>query len=199
MADFQCAAAGSGSRCAPWYSGFMADLLSDEVRARIVAAWPDMLASIAAGELVMTALAAHGLNRKQVSRYILSNPAARQEWEEARETSADAFMDEAMTEARRDVDKELAQHVRTRIDTLKWAARIRNPRLYSDKSQVDVNVKTVDLTAIIRDAQARLEARQNRMIDVTPNNSGMLPDHAHAQPAATDLVKALDPALLALL
>jgi nitrogen fixation protein FixH len=173
--------------------------MADDLQTRIVAAWPDMLAGIAAGELVMTVLAQHGFTRKQVSRYILGNAIARKEWDEARETSADAFMDEAMTEARRDVDRELAQHVRTRIDTLKWAARIRNPRLYSDKSQVDVNVKTVDLTAIIRDAQARLEARNNRVIDVTPNNCESLPAHAYANDMAADVVKALDPALLALL
>jgi hypothetical protein len=45
-----------------------------------------------------------------------------------------------------------------KVDTLKWAARIRNPRLYGDKAQLDVNVRTLDLTRIISDAQARLAA-----------------------------------------
>ena len=47
-------------------------------------------------------------------------------------------------------------HARTRIDTLKWAARLRNPRDYSDKAQLDVNVRTVDLTRIIEQANQRL-------------------------------------------
>ncbi|HEY5636269.1 MAG TPA: hypothetical protein VIS77_05155, partial [Burkholderiales bacterium] len=51
-------------------------------------------------------------------------------------------------------------HARMRVDTLKWAARIRNPRLYGDKAQLDVNVRTVDLTRIIEAANARLAAAQ---------------------------------------
>lgn len=77
-------------------------------------------------------------------------------------------MDEAMTVARDpmvsvtdDSGKQVivrrdAAHARTYIDTLKWAARIRNPAAYGDKQQIDMNVRTVDLTAIIQAANARL-------------------------------------------
>ena len=173
--------------------------MANDTGERIRAAFPDVIARIAAGELIRDALKVHALERRDVSYHILRDPEARRLWDEAREMSADSFMDEAMQEARADVDKELAQHVRTRIDTLKWAARIRNPRLYSDKATLDVNVRTVDLTRIIQDANARLAAQQQGRIidaDAVSNNSGSLPAHACAERALTNLV---DPALLALL
>ena len=161
------------------------------------AAFPDLLAGIAAGELIKDLLAKHGLQRKTVSRLIVADRELHRQWDEARESSADAFMDEAMDVARSDIDKEYAQHARTRIDTLKWAARIRNPRLYGDRSSVDLNVRTIDLTRIIQDANARLAAQQQgRIIEGTSNNCGALPALAHAQ-TAPELQPALDHALLA--
>lgn len=177
-----------------WYSRGM----NETRRAHVASVFPLICAAVAAGELVKDCLAEHGLGRRELSAYLLSTPGAKALWEESREASADAFMDEAMNEARADVDKELAQHVRTRIDTLKWAARIRNPRLYGDKAQLDVNVRTVDLTSIIRDANARLAAvNQNRVIDVTPSKLGEVSAHPRAQSA--DLVAGILPAELAAL
>ena len=172
--------------------------MADDQCAKLIAAWPNMCARLAAGDLVRDILKDAGFTREQVSAYKLSSPAVRAQWDEAREASADSFHDEALDEARADVDKELAQHVRTRIDTLKWAARIRNPKMYGDKAQLDVNVRTVDLTRIIQDANARLAAQQQgRIIDVTPSNSGEAHALAHAQPA--DLAGALLPPELAAL
>ena len=177
-----------------------ADSLSAERRARIAALWPDILARLAAGELIKGLLLEHNLTRIDLARFKTSTPNAIVEWDNAREASADSLYDEAMDEARASVDKELAQHVRTRIDTLKWAARIRNPRLYSDKSSIDVNVRTVDLTKIIQDANARLAAQQQGRII---NNSSEQSADARAQSAALQLPievsAALDPALLALM
>lgn len=125
-----------------------------------------MIESLSAGDLIKDILASRGITRKVMYGYLAANPAKRQAWDIAREASADALYDEAMVVARTKVDKEYAQHARTHIDTLKWAARIRNPRLYGDKAQLDVNVKTVDLTAIIRDANARLAAsKQGALIE----------------------------------
>ena len=164
-------------------------MAESELRAKVAAAFPDMCARLAAGELVKNILKAHGLERKALTMYVLAHPDNRRAWDEAREASADAFHDEAMDQARADVHKDLAQHVRTRIDTLKWAARIRNPRLYSDKSTVDLNVRSVDLTAIIRDANARLAAQQQgRIIDATPSNSDSSAALAHAQTLALEQI-----------
>jgi hypothetical protein len=167
---------------------------------RLLKAWPQFIVRLAAGDLVRDILKDYDVSRGVLYGYLAANPAAKREWDMAREASADSLYDEAMDNARADVDKELAQHVRTRIDTLKWAARIRNPRLYSDKSQVDVNVKTVDLTSIIRDAQARLEARQQgRLIEGTAYNCDES-NASHARgPALNAPAVTLDPALLALL
>lgn len=137
-----------------------------EQKELIESAWTEIVESLAAGALVKDQLKTHGISRNAFYAYLAANPAKRAAWDMAREASADALYDEAMDIARSKVDKEYAQHARTHIDTLKWAARIRNPRMYGDKAQLDVNVKTVDLTAIIRDANARLAAaKQNPAIE----------------------------------
>lgn len=138
--------------------------ISEETRERIRKAWPDVLAGLAAGELVRDVLARNGISIGEKRAFILGEPGAKEAWDEAREASADAFMDQALETANNPTDD--AAHARTRIDTLKWAARIRNPRLYGDKAQLDVNVRTVDLTRIIQDANARLAAaREPRTIE----------------------------------
>jgi hypothetical protein len=174
--------------------------LDVEMRTRLLAAWPEFIARLAAGDLVRDIMKDHDVSRAVLYGYLAANPTAKREWDMAREASADALYDEAMDNARGEVHKDLAQHVRTRIDTLKWAARIRNPRLYSDKSQVDVNVRTVDLTQIIRDAEARLaHSRQGQIINGTAYNCDS-PDASHARELSPALpAVTLDPALLALL
>lgn len=168
--------AGRELQCS-WYPYGVTDI-SKETTERITAAWPTMCARLAAGDLTRDIYKAAGFSQYVISAYRLAHPGAAKAWQEARQASADALYDEAMDNARADVDKELAQHVRTRIDTLKWAARIRNPALYGDKAQLDVNVRTVDLTAIIRDANARL-ANANTM-RVVNDSSGAQQDHTRA-------------------
>jgi len=167
--------------------------MNPEQRARIAEAWPRLLAGLAAGDLIKTMLAREGLDRYHVSDYKLSVPGAKAAWDEARAASADSFMDEALDNARGPMED--PQAARVLIDTLKWAARIRNPAMYGDKSQVDVNVKTIDLTRIIQDANARLIAAQSGRViehdrlaltnisDHTDNNSELAPAITHAQSA----------------
>jgi hypothetical protein len=150
--------------------------MDEATRARIKAAWPEVCASLASGELAVAALAPTGLTRGQARHYMDSDSAARAEWASAREESADAFMERALECAMTDLPDGLAaQHARTRIDTLKWAARVRNPRVYSEKQTVDLNVRSVDLTAIIRDANARLaQAREPRLIEQVRDQAAAL-------------------------
>lgn len=155
----------------------MTTKIGPDLESRIAAAWPEMCADIEAGSLVIKAIGKHGFTRQHITAFLGRNPGARREWDLAKEASAESFMDMALETAinpgttiwegpdGKPLDKPLViaedyQHARTRIDTYKWAARIRNPRSYSDKSSIDLNVKTVDLTAIIRDANARLIASQ---------------------------------------
>lgn len=145
---------------------------------KLISAWPRLLAALADGELVKVMLAREGIDRNALRMFLSRYPERNAEWQRAKEDSAVAFMEEALEVARDPGDiarddkgepiigkdgKPLiialdSAHARTRIDTLKWAARLRNPREYSDKAQLDINVKTVDLTRIISEANARLAA-----------------------------------------
>jgi hypothetical protein len=150
--------------------------ISDATRARIAQAWPDIIAALADGELVRDALEGAGISRGMLRAYLDSDASARAQWDSAREQSAHAFMEQALDAANnRGLDP---AHARVRIDTLKWAARIRNPRLYGDKAQLDVNVRTVDLTRIIEAANARLAAAQ----------VGRIIEHAATVPALAELL-----------
>ena len=150
----------------------MVNRIGPDTEARIAAAWPDILEQIADGAEVRRALADAGFTRGMVRAYLANTPGARAQWDDAREASADTFMDMALEVANSKADD--AAHARTRIDTLKWAARIRNPRTYSDKAQLDVNVRTVDLTRIIEAANARLAAAQaGRVIEAESVRLGL--------------------------
>lgn len=184
----------------------MTTRISEQTRAQIRMAWPDILARLAAGDLVKDAT--KPFSRQEIACYRLTEPNAQAEWDSAREQSADAFMDEAMDIARaraeplRDMKGELilgkdgqpliiptdSAHARTHIDTLKWAARIRNPRLYGDKAQLDVNVRTVDLTRIISEANARLAAGSRGRIIEHNQQPGPGPMVAIARRALEDLL-----------
>lgn len=140
--------------------------IAPETIARIAAAWPDMLAKIAAGEQVGKTVDAAGFNRDLVRAYLANVPNARAEWDEAREASADAFFDQAQEIANStDGDPKIA---RVRLQALQWLAGKRNPRVYGERMSHDVTVKHVDLTRVIEAAQARLAgARAPALRDVS--------------------------------
>lgn len=143
--------------------------LSPETKARIAAAWPAICGRIAAGELIKDICKELGFHEALLRAFRLQHPDAQRAWDAAKEDSAAAFMEEALEVARDPgILGDKSAHARTRIDTLKWAARIRNPRSYSDKAQLDVNVKTVDLTRIIAEANARLAASRGRTLEHEP-------------------------------
>lgn len=146
--------------------------LGPAARAHLAQVWPEFLQRVAAGELIKEICAELGVTRGMYRAWIAEGGQARRtEWDLAREASADAFADMAIEEALANKSQVEAAHARTRIDTLKWAARIRNPRAYGDKAQLDVNVRTVDLTRIISEANARLAQRAGARVieqDATP-------------------------------
>lgn len=136
---------------------------SDTVK-RLDAAWPALLDKVAEGEPIGKSIRAAGFTPDTVRCYWGMFPERRRAWDLAKEQSADALADQALDTANdRDLDP---QHARVKIDTLKWLAAKRNPRLYNDKQTIDLNVKTVDLTAVIQDANRRLQAaQQGRIIE----------------------------------
>ena len=138
--------------------------ISPETAARIEAAWPALLELVASGRPIGASIRAAGFSPSMLRCYRDGNPQAAKEWENARIQSADAFADEI--QATIDNAELDPQHARVRVDSLKWLASKRNPRIYSDKAIIDMNVRAVDLTQIIRDAQLRLaQARAGRLIN----------------------------------
>ena len=130
--------------------------ISEETRARIRQAWPEILADIAGGSLIRDVLKRANITLHMARGYMDSTAGARDEWNQAKADSADAYFDEAAAIAYNPGSDPAS--ARVKADLFKWLAGKRNPRDYSDKATLDVNVRTVDLTRIISEANARLEA-----------------------------------------
>lgn len=96
--------------------------------------------------------------------------------------SADAFLDKAM-DAAENAGRD-AKAARVQLAAYQWIAEKRDPDRYGQRTRADINVRTVDLTKIIQDANARLIAQQQgRVIEHTSNNQAGADIRAHAQPA----------------
>ena len=137
----------------------MATRISAETADRIARAWPTLLDALAAGEVMAPHYQAAGLTADQVRVWRVAQGAGTErEWDAAREQSADAYLDMILEVANNPMPD--SGSARVKIDALRWVASKRNPRAYSDKAQLDVNVRTVDLTRIIEAANVRLAASQ---------------------------------------
>jgi hypothetical protein len=157
----------------------MADCkISEETMRRIAAAWQDMLGRIADGDQIRRVIEDAGFSTGMVRAYRAAVPSADAEWQRAKEESADAYSDEVAAIANNPgPDAALA---RVRADILKWLASKRNPRVYSDKHTLDVNVKTLDLTRIIQDANARLAGRRPVILEHAPSAPALAHDASAA-------------------
>ncbi len=143
--------------------------------AKVAQAWDSILEAIAAGEEIKVACKAHGFTREMVYAYYGADKELRAQWERARTSSADSFMDEALATAR---NSELdPSHARVLVDTLKWAAAKRNPDHYAERTRQDINVKTLDYSAILARAEARL-AQQRAPALIDGRTGALLPDIA---------------------
>lgn len=164
--------------------------LSPEVAAKVAAAFPDILQAISNGARVDQTCALHGLDRRIVWQYWSTDPQRRTQWYDAMKESADAFADKAL-DAAENASRD-AKAARVQLATYQWLAEKRDPDRYGQRMRTDVNIKTVDLTKIIQDANARLiAAQQGRVIEHDTSSNSRAPDsRAHAQ---------LDPALLSTL
>lgn len=175
---------------APWYYGYMTQPLSAARRELIGGHWPEILKAIAAGARVDKTCEAHGLSRIDVWQYRNGNPELTAQWYDAMKDSADAFLDRMLEEI--DGAGKDAKAARVRLTALQWIAEKRDPDRYGQRIRSDVNVKTVDLTAIIKDANARLiAAQQGRVIEHTDNNCEASNLRAHAHPALPLALSAL--------
>lgn len=144
------------------WKGMPNDRIGPELRARIAAAWPEVCAEVAAGGHVGNAYAARGFTRGNAAAFLAENRDARVMWEEAREQSADSFFDQ-MQEIANNPGPD-PKSARVKLDALRWLAGKRNPRYYGERTALDVNVKTIDLTKTIEAAQARLAAARDPLL-----------------------------------
>ena len=153
----------------------MATRISDETRQACAAAWDDILAAIEGGELIADACRAHGLKESHVRAYKRDDPELGRQWNDARRDSAGQLEDEALATVRNsNVD---AAYARVLVDTLKWAAAKRNPDHYAERTRQDINVKTLDYSAILARAEARL-AQQRAPALIDGRTGALLPDIA---------------------
>lgn len=134
----------------------MATRISEATREKVRKAWPEILAALADGSPVQEVLKRHDLSRYILSAFMASEPDARNEWETAKEVSAEVLFDDLLQMASNRFADIEPTRARATMDSLKWLAAKRNPKVYSDRSQVDVTVKTIDLTRIIQEANKRL-------------------------------------------
>lgn len=163
----------------------MASTIGPDKRQAIAKAWPDILQRVGAGERVDHSCAAHGFNRQDLLLFRQGNAELTAAWYDAMKDSADAFLDKLMDVM---VESETnAKGARVKASILQWIAEKRDPDKYGQRTRADINVKTVDLTAIIKDANARLAAAKDpKLIQgeriITADSPGAL---AHTQAAIT--------------
>lgn len=150
--------------------------------ARIEAAWSDLIAAVAAGRRMDQACEAASLMPDQVRVYRVTRPEREREWQSARKQSAEAFADKVLEILEGPIaDGAVA---RAKMDGWKWLASKRDPASYSDKQQVDINVKHVDLTRIIEAANARILAGRAPVTiehNTGEHSASRALDHARAQ------------------
>jgi hypothetical protein len=157
--------------------------ISNEKRTLIAQHWPGILDKIRHGARIDLTAAEYGLTRADMWAYRHAQPDLVAQWYDAIKDSADAFVDQmvaVMDDAGAD-----AKAARVRLAGLQWIAEKRDPDRYGQRTRADINVKTVDLTAIIKDANARLAAsKQGRIIEHDTISITDVGDvRAHAQPA----------------
>lgn len=166
--------------------------LSADLRNRLANAWPDILQDIRNGERVDKTCERYGFDRSALWRYWSEDPQRRTDWHDAMRDSADAYVQKAIEAAENAAENPKA--ARVQLAAYQWVAEKRDPDKYGQRTRADINVKTVDLTAIIQDANARLAAsRQHQIIDVTPSNPGADHIRTHAlQGTQAAIAKAAD-------
>lgn len=146
---------------------YMADKqIGEETRARIAAAWDEILDAVGSGELGVTLESAAkqfaGVGIRSVQRYARQTPGARAELDSALCDGADALVERLPSLI---IEMPDARRARVMVDTLLRIAAARDPKRYGAKTSMTLDVRTVDLTRIISEANARLEA--SRMLGRT--------------------------------
>jgi len=132
--------------------------ISEETRAKIQSSWDDILDAVGAGEIGVTlesaAKAIAGVGIRSIQRYARQTPKAREQLDQALSDGADALVERLPSLILAELD---ARRARVLVDTLFRIAAARDPKRYGAKASMTLDVRTVDLTQIINDANKRLE------------------------------------------
>jgi hypothetical protein len=163
----------------------MGHRISPEKQKIVADNWPAILQAIRDGARIDHTAASYGLVRADLWAYRNGKPDLVAAWYDAIKDSADAFVDQmvnVMAEAEGN-----AKSARVKAGILQWIAEKRDPDRYGQRTRADINVKTVDLTAIIKDANARLAAAKDpRLIEGERINTADVDNaRAHTQSAIT--------------
>lgn len=132
----------------------------------IRARWPELIAALRDGAGIKASCERLGFTRTALYDFRAKYPEARAEVERALEAGADSVVDDLDATICNTGDHRLA---RVRAEFLWRMAAARNPERYADRQRIEHKHVSLDLNAIILEAQRRIELRNaRRIIDVTP-------------------------------
>jgi hypothetical protein len=131
-----------------------------------VEVWPAILDAIANGQSLSSILRREGMPSYSWAKLQLRNNAElRQQYDQALEDRGDRLAEElielAFTKLPDDLDGRAqsawVQHLRVKIDVLKWTASKLRPRVYGERLDVSVTNTQISITQALEMAQARLD------------------------------------------
>lgn len=149
----------------------MAELyLAERKVARIRDNWPAILERVANGERLGAIAEWLGdVSRWNIQRYIRITLNAQAEYDAALEDSAEVLIED-MCATISSEDKALDSRARrVKADYLYKLAAARAPNRYSERRQIDMRVQALDMSDALREAQRRLQQREQALLgkDVT--------------------------------
>lgn len=132
--------------------------------------WPVILDAIANGQSLSSILRREGMPSYSWAKLQLrSDPELRKQYDQALEDRGDRLAEElielAFTKLPNDLDGRAqsawVQHLRVKIDVLKWTASKLRPRVYGER--LDVSVTNMQISI-----KSALEMAEKRVIDIIP-------------------------------
>jgi len=145
--------------------------ISAETQAKIAAVWNDMLERYAAAQTLDQICKAYSLTRGQIRGYRETVPNARQEWNDARKESAQAYLDQ-LVEVTNNTDLD-PRRARVMIDSLRFLIERLDPDSFSPRTRAEITHKVIDLNQAIRDANLRLAAARQPLLERDVTHEGM--------------------------
>lgn len=131
--------------------------LSEDMAARLTAAWPDVCADVADGKMLGHALKSRGFSRETARAFRALNAEAARALAEAQRDATDALF-EQLHETIHNPDLD-PQVMRTRANSLQWAIEKRDPDRFGARTNIDARVRgTLDMREVLTLADARLVA-----------------------------------------